>query len=110
MKAGNAQNDLYESTIPALSTVVGLLGGLVASFAVYKAIRWIMKRKACQVVICLFLCLLIHDFKILILLFLFYLGWRLSKVVNMTDTAAGSMESAGWKSYNLGEEVRDEEV
>ena len=45
MNAGNSQNDLYESTIPALSTVVGLLGGSVASFAVYKAVRWRMKRK-----------------------------------------------------------------
>jgi len=37
-------------------------------------------------------------------------GWRISKVVNMTDTAAGSMESAGWKKYNLGDDATNDEV
>lgn len=57
----------------------------------------------------LFPCPLICIVKSLILLFV-YSGWRISKVVNMTDTAASSMESSGWKNYNLGEEVTNEEV
>ena len=31
-------------------------------------------------------------------------------MVQMQDTAAGSMGSDGWKSYNLGEEVHDDKV
>lgn len=45
MNAGNSLNDLYESTIGALGTVVGLLGASVASCAIYKAVCWIKKRK-----------------------------------------------------------------
>jgi len=104
MNAGNSQNDLFESTIPALSSVVGLLGGLVASYAVYKLFRWVLKRKLKFILVpSNFYCNESNSFFV-------YSGWRISKVVNMTDTAAGSMESSGWKNYNLGDEVTNEEV
>jgi len=30
--------------------------------------------------------------------------------MDMQDTGSGSMNHEGWKSYNLGEEVKEEEV